>query len=102
MSSPAETVTRLLRIHGLVQGVCYRESMRQEAQQLGVTGWVRNRRDGTVEALVQGTPRSVDAIVDWCGRGPEHAQVTSVETVGDSAEAIPSQRFDDFRTLPTY
>jgi acylphosphatase len=102
MNSPAETVTRLLRIHGLVQGVCYRESMRQEAQQLGVTGWVRNRRDGTVEALVQGTPRSVDAIIDWCGRGPEHARVARVEIAGDSAQAIPSERFGNFLTLSTY
>ena len=102
MSSPAATVTKLLRIHGLVQGVCYRESMRQEAQQLGVTGWVRNRRDGTVEALVQGTPRSVDGIIDWCGRGPQHAQVARVEIVGDSAQATSGERFDAFLTLPTY
>jgi len=91
MSSSPEPVTKLLRIHGLVQGVCYRESMRQEAQQ-----------DGTVEALVQGTPRSVDGIIDWCGRGPKHAQVARVEIVGDSAQPIPSERFGDFLTLPTY
>ncbi len=72
------SVTRQLRIYGRVQGVWYRESMRMEAERLGVTGWVRNRRDGSVEALVQGSPAAVDAIVEWARRGPDFAQVTDV------------------------
>lgn len=72
-------VTRQLRIIGRVQGVWYRESMRLEAERLGVTGWVRNRRDGSVEAVVQGSPAAVDAIVEWARRGPELARVTDLQ-----------------------
>lgn len=72
-------ITRQLRIFGRVQGVWYRESMRMEAERLGVTGWVRNRRDGSVEAVVQGSPAAVDAIVAWARRGPELARVTDVQ-----------------------
>lgn len=71
--------TLRLVIHGLVQGVYFRDSMRREAQNLAVAGWVRNRSDGTVEAAVQGEPASVDAIVRWVRRGPERAQVERVE-----------------------
>jgi acylphosphatase len=72
-------ISRHLRIHGRVQGVYFRESMRERADQLQVTGWVRNRSDGTVEALVQGEPFAVDAIVQWAQRGPEAARVDKVE-----------------------
>ena len=75
-----------LVIHGRVQGVCFRDSMRREAQYLSVAGWVRNRSDGTVEAAVQGDPAAVDAIVRWAHRGPDHAQVTSVEVEPDEGE----------------
>jgi acylphosphatase len=67
-----------LIIHGRVQGVGFRESMRWEAERLGVTGWVRNRRDGTVEAVVDGNPDSVTRIVQWAHRGPPAAKVTQV------------------------
>jgi acylphosphatase len=74
-----------------VQGVFYRDSMRQEANRLGVTGWVRNRPDGTVEAMVQGGADSVDAIVAWANRGPLHARVTRVDVgIGNGSY----QRFD--------
>jgi acylphosphatase len=74
-----ERVTRRLVIRGRVQGVFYRESLRQEATRLGVTGWVCNRRDGTVEAVVQGSADAVDAITRWAQRGPEEARVQAVE-----------------------
>jgi acylphosphatase len=74
-----EKVTRRLAIHGQVQGVWYRESMRREAERLGVTGWVRNRPDGSVEALVQGSPQAVEAITAWSWRGPEQARVERVD-----------------------
>jgi acylphosphatase len=91
-------VAHHLHIFGTVQGVWYRESMRQEAERLGVTGWVRNRFDGSVEALVQGTPQAVEAIIEWCKRGPERAEVTRVEI----AEAAPGgERFDSFMKYPT-
>ncbi|OGS89103.1 MAG: acylphosphatase [Gallionellales bacterium GWA2_59_43] len=67
-----------LVIHGRVQGVYFRDSMRREAQKLGISGWVRNRSDGTVEAAVQGEPAAVDAIVSWAHRGPDYAQVEHI------------------------
>ena len=81
----SEPVTRRLRMHGRVQGVWFRESMRQKAEELGVVGWVRNRMDGTVEAVVQGPFEAVDAITAWARRGPEAAQVTHVDIAEESA-----------------
>ena len=77
----SERVTRRLVVRGRVQGVWFRESMRQEAARLGVSGWVRNRMDGSVEAVVQGTPHAVDAISRWARRGPDAAEVTALEVV---------------------
>ncbi|TCS70145.1 acylphosphatase [Sulfuritortus calidifontis] len=71
--------TRHLQIHGRVQGVWFRDSMCREAERLGVTGWVRNRGDGTVEAVVQGEAAAVQAIIDWAHRGPPKAEVLRVE-----------------------
>ena len=67
-----------LQITGRVQGVWYRESMRLEAERLGVTGWVRNRPDGSVEAVAQGAPAAVDALVEWAHVGPPQARVERV------------------------
>lgn len=79
--------TQHLRIQGRVQGVWFRESMRQEAERLGATGWVRNAPDGSVEAMVQGSETAVDALVEWARRGPpqarvDHVEIESVETSG--------------------
>ena len=68
-----------LRIHGLVQGVFFRETLRRQAERFGVTGWVRNCSDMSVEAMVQGTPEALDAIIAWARHGPETAQVEHVE-----------------------
>ena len=68
-----------LMIHGRVQGVFYRDSMWLEAQRLGVSGWVKNRSDGSVEAAVHGDSVAVDALVRWAQRGPELAHVERVE-----------------------
>jgi acylphosphatase len=75
----SEPRARRLRIHGRVQGVWFRESMRQEAERLGIAGWVRNCHDGTVESVVQGTNLAVEAITEWARRGPERAFVTRLE-----------------------
>jgi acylphosphatase len=69
---------RHLQITGRVQGVGFRYSMQREAERLEVHGWVRNRRDGSVEALVQGSEAAIAAITDWARRGPHGAHVTSV------------------------
>ena len=74
-----DRVTRRLVIRGRVQGVFFRESMREEAARLGLTGWVRNTRDGTVEAVVQGSADAVESITRWAHHGPEDARVQSVE-----------------------
>lgn len=71
--------TQHLRIRGRVQGVWYRESMRQEAERLGVAGWVRNTPDGSVEAVIQGPAEAVDALIAWARSGPPQARVDRIE-----------------------
>jgi acylphosphatase len=68
-----------LRIGGRVQGVGFRYSMQREARRLGVSGWVRNRHDGTVEAVVQGPAEAVTALIKWSRQGPAGARVTNVD-----------------------
>ena len=80
---PASRITLRLVIHGRVQGVFFRDSMRREAQNLSVAGWVRNRNVGAVEAAVQGEPAAVDAVVRWARHGPQRAQVERVEIEPD-------------------
>jgi acylphosphatase len=66
-------------VHGRVQGVGYRASLRAEALRLGLEGWVRNREDGTVEALVAGSAEGVDELLAWARTGPRFARVTAVD-----------------------
>jgi acylphosphatase len=66
-------------IFGRVQGVWFRESTRRQAVALGVTGWVRNNPDGTVELVAEGAEESVRKLVQWCNRGPSAAKVTRVD-----------------------
>lgn len=73
-----------LRIVGRVQGVGFRDAMRREAARLGVAGWVRNRVDGDVEAVAQGDPAALDALLAWARRGPAAARVERVDC-GDPA-----------------
>ena len=70
---------RRLRIHGLVQGVGFRWAMAREAESLGADGWVRNRHDGTVEALIAGDDTTVAQLLAWARRGPDGAGVSRVE-----------------------
>ena len=80
--------TRQIRVSGRVQGVGYRDALRWEAEKRGVTGWVRNRSDGSVEALLQGTQEAVDALIAWARTGPPAARVAEVRT------DFPASEFD--------
>jgi acylphosphatase len=75
----SETITRRITVRGRVQGVGYRNYIEYKAGELGIGGWVRNRLDGSVEAVVHGTPQAVTAIIECAQRGPRAAQVTAVE-----------------------
>ena len=81
-----------LIIKGKVQGVYYRQSTREKAQQLGVTGTVKNLIDETVEILASGTPEQLKQLKDWCRHGPPRALVTDVVE-----EVLPHQEFYEFR-----
>jgi acylphosphatase len=73
------TVRRRVVVSGRVQGVWFRESCRREAEARRVAGWVRNRPDGKVEAVFEGEPDAVDALVGWCSIGPIRARVVRTE-----------------------
>lgn len=86
-----------MRIEGLVQGVGYRAAMHERARQLGVTGWVRNRRDGSVEALARGSAETLERLEAWARQGPPAARVTSVRV----SDAEDEQHLVRFEQLPT-
>jgi acylphosphatase len=85
-----------LHIHGRVQGVWYRGWAVAEAEELGLSGWVRNRRDGSVEALLSGPEPMVRAMIERCRRGPSAARVDHIVEVPVSEAVSPG-----FRQLPT-
>jgi acylphosphatase len=74
-------ICRRVVVHGLVQGVFFRDSCRREAQEAGVGGWVRNRPDGSVEALFEGPEYGVQRMLDWVRRGPAYARVERVDVI---------------------
>ena len=92
-------VTLCLRIHGRVQGVGYRDALRREALRRNLRGWVRNRRDGTVEALLQGEAGAVGAVAAWARRGPPAASVERVDAQAASGEL--ERPYAGFDWLPT-
>lgn len=75
-------------IRGIVQGVGFRHALRREAQRLALAGWVRNRADGSVEAVASGDAQALDALQRWAHRGPPAARVEAVEASALSAEAV--------------
>ncbi|MET0541332.1 MAG: acylphosphatase [Variovorax sp.] len=92
-------VHRHLTVHGRVQGVGYRWSMVQAAERLGVRGWVRNRRNGTVEAMAWGDADAVEALVAWARRGPPDAHVERVDLAESPAPDESFERFEPRETL---
>jgi acylphosphatase len=72
-------------VSGDVQGVFFRDSTREKAEQLGLSGWVKNLPDGRVEALFEGPPDKVREMVQWCEQGPRHAAVEDVHVEFDAA-----------------
>jgi acylphosphatase len=90
-----ERVTRQLIITGRVQGVGFRFYLQKKARQLGLAGWVRNRRDGTVEAVIQGGPEAVETMTAWARRGPPSAVVAELRISEGSGD------YATFETRPT-
>ena len=81
-------IRRRVLVRGRVQGVFFRDSTRRMAASRGVSGWVRNRPDGAVEAVLEGDPADVEAIVSFCGRGPRGAEVETVEQTEEQPEGL--------------
>ena len=75
-------------VRGRVQGVFFRDSVRERAQSRGVSGWVRNRSDGAVEAVLEGAADDVDALVRFCREGPSSADVDDVEATAEPPEGL--------------
>jgi len=84
----SDTVRSRVVVHGYVQGVFFRDSTRRRASELGVAGWVTNRSDGAVEAVFEGAPDAVSAMVDWSRRGPRGADVERVDEREESPEGL--------------
>lgn len=81
-------IRRRVIVHGFVQGVFFRDTLRHHAARLGVSGWARNTRDGTVEAVFEGEPDAVESMANWCGQGPRGASVERVELADEEPEGL--------------
>jgi acylphosphatase len=92
-------VTSHLRISGRVQGVGFRFALHREAVAHGLAGWVRNRRDGTVEAVLQGDAAAVEAVRAWARRGPPAARVERVDAA--PAQGEYDHPYASFEEIPT-
>lgn len=77
-----------LRVEGRVQGVWFRQSTANEANRLGLAGWVRNMPDGSVEAVAEGEEGKLQALADWCASGPPLAKVTKVHKTEEEPEGF--------------
>jgi acylphosphatase len=88
-----DTVRAHLIIEGRVQGVWFRDSTRNEATRLNLTGWVKNRFDGSVELVAEGSQEEVKKLIEWCHHGPPSARVTMVHEIKEDYTG----NFDSFR-----
>jgi acylphosphatase len=75
-------------VRGVVQGVGYRFSAQRAAGRHGVAGWIRNCADGSVEAVLEGEPSAVEAMIEWCRHGPPHAEVCELEAREEEPEGL--------------
>ena len=75
-------------VSGRVQGVSFRDATRSQAEQLGLSGWVRNTRDGQVEAVFEGDPDTVQQMIEWCKSGPSSADVEDVSVENEQPENL--------------
>ena len=81
-------IRRRLTVHGRVQGVFFRDSLRRLAEREGVAGWARNSADGTVEAVFEGEPGAVERLVDYSRLGPPDASVERVDVADEPPEGL--------------
>ncbi|MEO8764601.1 MAG: acylphosphatase [Ginsengibacter sp.] len=86
--------TAHLEIEGRVQGVFFRARAKEIAESHEISGWIRNRDDGKVEACISGEDRAVDVFIAWCRHGPENARVENVHV-----NYMPIEKFDKFQVL---
>jgi acylphosphatase len=84
----SEPIRRRVVVHGRVQGVFFRDTIRREAERLRVAGRVTNRRDGAVEAVFEGSPEAVEAMIELCRTGPRGARVERVEVSEEPPEGL--------------
>ena len=98
----SERVIRHLIVKGRVQGVGYRAFVEDEAERRQLEGWVRNRRDGSVETIVAGEPDGVDSLIEACRRGPFAARVSEIDQREGTADDLSLRRAgESFSVLPT-
>jgi acylphosphatase len=83
-----DRIRRRVTVHGRVQGVFFRDSLRQRATSHHVTGWACNRSDGAVEAVFEGTPDDVERLVDFAKAGPRQAEVDSIDVCEEEPEGL--------------
>lgn len=83
-----QVIRKRIVVSGRVQGVWFRASTRLAALDIGVSGWVRNLPDGSVEAVFEGIPEAVERAVEWARRGPERASVTSLQEFAENPEGL--------------
>ena len=81
-------IRKHLLVSGTVQGVYYRDTCRRIAAERGINGWVRNLPDGRVEAVLEGAPDAVEALIDWAWHGPDSADVTDVAAADEPVEHL--------------
>jgi len=97
-----DRIIRRVVVHGRVQGVGFRMWVEHEAQGRGLAGWVRNRRDGTVEAVFAGPQAAVAAMMEACRRGPRHAHIEALDVQeADAGELAVRRPGETFSQLPT-